>query len=261
MNGVELRAKRLFNADTGRSYIVAVDHGLSMGAKPGAEDAIAAVEKSLAGEPDGVLIAPGLLARTAHLFGRRGAPSPIVRADFLANDPMLEHYGDLHRVICTAREAVALGGDAMIMYFVFGAADGATFADNLTAIGRAAAEAHALGLPMIAEVVAWGSQAPDRRDPDLLTFGCRMAAELGADLIKTEYTGSPESMRTVIAGCPAPVMVLGGARLDSPEALYDLTRDALGAGAVGVVYGRNIWQADDPAKVGAAVRSIVHGQG
>jgi DhnA family fructose-bisphosphate aldolase class Ia len=195
MNGSELRAKRLFNADSGRSYIVAIDHGLSMGAKPGAED------------------------------------------------------------------AVAVGGDAIIMYFVFGVADGKTFVDNLTAIGRAAAEAHELGLPLIAEVVAWGSQAPDRRDPELLRFGCRIAAELGADLIKTEYTGSPESMRTVIESCPAPVMVLGGAKLDSPEALYDMTRDALSAGAVGVVYGRNIWQADDPAKVGAAVRSIVHGQG
>jgi fructose-bisphosphate aldolase, class I len=147
------------------------------------------------------------------------------------------------------------------MYFVFGVADGETFVDNLAAIGRAAAEAHELGLPLIVEVVAWGSEAPDRRDPKLLQFGCRIAAELGADLIKTEYTGSPESMRTVIEGCPAPVMVLGGAKLDSPEALYDMTRDALSAGAVGVVYGRNIWQADDPAKVGAAGRSIVHGQG
>src|SRR6266496_3481828 len=183
MTGVELRARRLFNADSGRSYIVAIDHGLSMGAKPGAEDAVAAVGRSMAGEPDGVLIAPGLLARTAHLFGRRGAASPIVRADFLNSDPMLERYGDLHRVICTPREAVTLGGDAIIMYFVFGVADGETFVDNLAAIGRAAAEAHELGLPMIAEVVAWGSEAPDRRDPELLRFGCRMAAELGADLI------------------------------------------------------------------------------
>jgi class I fructose-bisphosphate aldolase len=138
MNGVELRAKRLFNADTRRSYIVAIDHGLSMGAKPGAEDAIAAVEPSMASEPDGVLIAPGLLARAAHLFGRRGAASPIVRADFLNSGPLLERYGDLHRVICRPREAAALGGDAIIMYLVFGVADGETFVDNLTAIGRTA---------------------------------------------------------------------------------------------------------------------------
>jgi hypothetical protein len=109
-----------------------------MGAKPCAEDAIAAVEPSMAREPDGVLIAPGLLARTAHLFGRRGAASPIVRADFLNSDPLLERYGDLHRVICTPREAAELGGDAIIMYLVFGVADGETFVDNLTAIGRTA---------------------------------------------------------------------------------------------------------------------------
>jgi DhnA family fructose-bisphosphate aldolase class Ia len=219
------------------------------------------VERSLAGEPDGVLIAPGLLARSAHLFGRRRAASPIVRADFINNDPRLKDYGDLHRVICTPREAAAMGGDAVVMYLVFGAADGEKFVDNLTAIGRAAAEAHEVGLPLIAEVVAWGSQSVDRRDPDLLAFGCRIAAELGADAIKTEYTGSPETMRKIVEGCPAPVMVLGGAKLDSPDALYDMTRDALSSGAVGVVYGRNIWQADDPAKVGAAVRSIVHGTG
>jgi fructose-bisphosphate aldolase, class I len=138
MNGVELRAKRLFNADTGRSYIVAIEHGPSMGAKPGAEDAIVAVEPSMASEPDGVLIAPGLLARTAHLFGRRVTASPIVRTDFLNSDPLLERYGDLHRVICTPREAAALGGDAIIMDLVFGVADGETFVDNLTATGRTA---------------------------------------------------------------------------------------------------------------------------
>jgi class I fructose-bisphosphate aldolase len=109
MNGVELDAKRLFNADTGRSYIVAIDHGLDMGPKPGAEDAIAAVEPSMASEPDGVLIASSLLARTAHLFGRHGAASPIVRTDFLNSDPLLERYCDLHRVIYTPREAGRAG--------------------------------------------------------------------------------------------------------------------------------------------------------
>jgi DhnA family fructose-bisphosphate aldolase class Ia len=259
MSGVELRTGRLFNAGTGRSYIVAVDHGLSMGAKPGGEDAVGVVERSLASDPDGVLIAPGLLARTSHLFGRRGAAAPIVRADYLNSDPLLSSYGDQHRVVCTPRQALSIGADAIIMYFVFGVADGKTFVDNLTAIGNAANEAHEIGLPLIAEVVAWGSQAPSRRDPELLKFGCRIAAELGADIIKTEYTGSPETMRDVISGCPVPVMVLGGAKLDSPDALYDMTRDALGSGAVGVVYGRNIWQADDPAAVGKKVRDIVHG--
>jgi DhnA family fructose-bisphosphate aldolase class Ia len=75
---------------------------------------------------------------------------------------------------------------------------------------------------------------------------------------KTEYTGDSESMTRLVNGCPAPVLVLGGTRADSLDSLLATTSDALLSGAAGVVYGRNIWQADDPAEVGAAVRSLVH---
>jgi DhnA family fructose-bisphosphate aldolase class Ia len=68
-------------------------------------------------------------------------------------------------------------------------------------------------------------------------------------------------MAGLVRGCPAPVLVLGGAKADSVDALLATTRDALLAGAAGVIYGRNIWQADDPAEVGAAVRSLVHEHG
>lgn len=261
MSGVDLRLGRLFDQASGRAYIVAIDHGLALGAQPGNDHGLEIVERSLAGHPDGVLISPGLLARSARQFGHRGAASAIVRTDFIALDERLKHYGDLHRMLCTPREAAALGADAVIMYLVLGVEDGGTLADNVAAVARTAAQAHEVGLPLIAEVVAWGSQAPDRRDADLLTFGCRVAVEAGADAIKTEYTGDVESMRRLVEACPAPVTVLGGAKLDSPDELYDVTRDALGAGVAGVVYGRNIWQADDPVAVADAIRTIVHGDG
>lgn len=259
MGGADLRLKRLFGRGSGRSYIVAIDHGLTFGAQTGNDRGIEGVENSLEGQPDGVLISPGMLARTGHLFGHRGAPSPILRTDFIGNDERLKPYGDLHRVLCSPADAARLGADAVVMYCVFGVEHGDTFADNLAAVAHTTAEAHRVGLPLIAEVVNWGSQATDRRDADLLTFGARVAVEAGADAIKTEYTGDPETMRRLVDAVPAPVMVLGGAKLDSEEALLDMTRDALGAGAAGVVYGRNIWQADDPAKTGAAIRELVHG--
>lgn len=259
MKGVELRLGRLFGVRSERSYVVALDHGLMLGVQPGFEHALDVVERSLAGRPDGVLISPGLLARAAHLFGRSGAPSPIVRVDWLANDPRLASYGDRHRVVCSPREAAVLGGDAVIAYLVLGTADGAEFSDNVAAIGRLAGEAHEVGLPLIVEAVAWGTQATERQDADLLAFGCRTAVELGADAIKTEYTGDPESMRALVDGIPAPVLVLGGVRRPEPEALYEMTEAALGAGAAGVVYGRNVWQADDPVAVAERIRSLVHG--
>lgn len=258
MTGAELRMRRLFGRKSGRAYVVAIDHGMLFGVQEGSEDAIRAVERSVATDPDGLFISPGLLARTGDLLAHRGAPSPIVRLDYLTIDERTSHHGDYHRVLCTPARAAALGADAVVMYLVFGVAEGETFADNLSAIGRAVEEAHDLGLPLVAEVVAWGSQATDRQDADLLTHGARIAVEIGADMIKTEYTGDPESMTRLVNGCPAPVLVLGGTRADSLDSLLAMTSDALLSGAAGVIYGRNIWQADDPAEVGAAVRSLVH---
>jgi fructose-bisphosphate aldolase, class I len=258
MGGSELRMRRLCQKDSGRAYVVAIDHGMLLGVQVGSEDAVGAVERCLATEPDGLLISPGLLARTSHLFAYRGAPSPIVRLDFLTIHEYTRCYGDRHRLLCSPKQAAALGADAVVMYLMFGAAEGETFAANLSAIAHAAEQAHELGLAFIAEVVAWGSQAESRQDPDLLSFGSRVAAEVGADAVKTEYTGDLESMARLVAGCPAPVLVLGGAKVDSVDALLDTTRDALRAGVSGVIYGRNIWQADDPLRVGGAVRSLVH---
>ena len=258
MSGAELRAGRLFDRETGRAYVVAIDHGMLFGVQEGSEDAVAAVERCLATEPDGLFISPGLFARTGHLFAYRGAASPIVRLDFLTIHEHTKPYGDRHRILCSPQQAAALGADAVVMYLMFGAAEGETFAGNLSAIAEATEEAHALGLAVIVEAVGWGSKAKSGPDPELLTFGCRLGAEIGADVIKTEYTGDPDSMGRLVAGCPVPVMVLGGAKVDSVDALLGSTRNALQAGASGVIYGRNIWQADDPLRVGEAVRALVH---
>jgi DhnA family fructose-bisphosphate aldolase class Ia len=256
--GAELRAERLFDRESGRSFIVAFDHGLSLRVPPEAGRPMKIVENVVAGEPDGVLIAPGLLERSAHLFAFRGAPLPIVRADFIHMDERVKYLGDRHRVVCTPRDALALGAEAMVMYLVFGPEDGDVFADNVRAIGETAREAHRAGIPLIVESVLWGSRATDRRDPDLLAYVCRMAAELGADVIKTEYTGDPETMAGVIEGCPVPVLTLGGSR-SGPEEAIEAARDAVGAGARGIVFGRNVWQADDPSKMSARLREAVHG--
>jgi DhnA family fructose-bisphosphate aldolase class Ia len=259
MDGAEVRLGRLFGRESGRSFIVAIDHGLASGALPGAEDAPGAVERLVSCDPDGVLLSPGMMARAGHLFAFRGASSPLVRGDFLILDQRLEDLGEQHRVLCTPEEAASMGADAITMFLVLGAEEGSMFADNARAVARAAREAHRVGIPLIVETVLWGSRITDRRDPDLLTLGCRMAAELGADAIKTEYTGDPQTMKPVVEGCPAPVLVLGGPRMDSEEDLLTATEGAISAGVRGVVYGRNIWQADDPRRVSAGIRKILHG--
>lgn len=249
----------MFGKESGRSFIAAFDHGLTTRVPPQAGRPIEIVERTISCEPDGILVSPGMLDRAGHLFAFRGAPVPLVRSDFLLNDERLKDLGEQHRVLCSPADAAALGAGGIVMFLIFGVETGEMFADNARAVAEGAREAHRLGLPLIVETVLWGSRITDSRDPDMLAFGCRMAAELGADAIKTEYTGDPETMAPVIEGCGVPVLTLGGPKTDSEDELVQTTREAMEAGARGVVYGRNVWQAEDPIRVSASLREVIHG--
>jgi len=249
---------RLFNRETGRSFITAIDHGVTLGVPQGAERVLETIEQVIEGQPDAILVSPGILDKASHLFAHRGAPAPIVRSDFIINHPFVD-IGEGYRQLITPAEALALGAEAMVMFLMVGAKEGSMFADNVRAVATTAQEAHRIGLPLIVEAVLWGTRVENKRDPEMLAFGSRMAIELGADAIKTEYTGDPKSMAALIEACPAPVLVLGGVKSDSPTAFIEATRHAMDAGARGVIYGRNVWQADDPVAISHQLREIIHG--
>jgi putative autoinducer-2 (AI-2) aldolase len=107
------------------------------------------------------------------------------------------------------------------------------------------------GIPVLA-VTAVGREMT--RDARYLALACRIAAELGAHLVKTYYC---EGFQEVVGGCPVPVVIAGGKKLPERDALQ-LAYDAVHAGAVGVDMGRNIFQSDSPVAMIRAVRSIVH---
>src|SRR5215210_4854373 len=81
VSGAEIRLGQLFDAETGRSFIAAFDHGLTLGPKPGSENVLDGLARIIEGAPDGILISPGTMKVGGHLFAFHGAPVPIVRAD------------------------------------------------------------------------------------------------------------------------------------------------------------------------------------
>ena len=85
MNGAEIRLGQLFDRESGRSFIAAFDHGLTLGPKSGSEDVIGNLRRIIDGNPDGILISPGVMKIAGELFAFRGAPVPIVRADWIYN--------------------------------------------------------------------------------------------------------------------------------------------------------------------------------
>jgi DhnA family fructose-bisphosphate aldolase class Ia len=259
LSGYELRLGRLFNGKTGRSFITAFDHAVTLGVPEGGEDALGTLGKIIEGGPDAVLVSPGMLNKAGHMFADRNAPAPIVRCDFIINHPYLNDLGEGYRKICSAEQAARLGADAVVMFLMVGAGHCELFKENVTALTEMAEAAHNVGLPLIVESVLWGTRIENKKDPEMLAFGARMAVELGADAIKTEYTGDAASMKDIIESCPAPVLLLGGTKSSDPEALWQGTRNAIDVGAKGVIYGRNVWQQDDTVAVSRRLRDIIHG--
>lgn len=268
MDGASLRLNRLFDRESGRAFITAFDHGITLGPKPGSEDALGVLAKIVDAGPDGILISPGTMKVGAHLFGFRGAPAPIVRADWIYNPDVFKGLpsrlqdpaqGEHYRVVLSPAAALEMGADAITMFLIVGTHEGREFADNVRDLALAGEQASKAGIPLIVESVLWGTRMDDQRDAELLALAARMSAELGADAIKTTFTGDTETMRQVVDGCPIPVLVLGGVRSPDPAPVLDATRKALEAGAKGVVYGRNVWQAEDPARMCRMLREVIHG--
>ena len=94
-------------------------------------------------------------------------------------------------------------------------------------------------------------------DPKIVAHVARIGAELGADVVKTVYTGDSESFRTVVEGCPVPIVIAGGPQANNDKELLEMVKGAIDAGAVGVSMGRNIFQHSNPENITKAISNII----
>jgi DhnA family fructose-bisphosphate aldolase class Ia len=132
--------------------------------------------------------------------------------------------------------------------------------DSVPRAQKLAADATRYGLPFLGEPIPGGFSRTDMRSPEVIAAGARIAAESGADFVKTFYTGDAASMRLVVEYASVPVVILGGGKKDTLRELYQEVYDAvMVAGCAGVAIGNNIWRADDPAAVTRGLAAIVHG--
>jgi fructose-bisphosphate aldolase/2-amino-3,7-dideoxy-D-threo-hept-6-ulosonate synthase len=105
-----------------------------------------------------------------------------------------------------------------------------------------------------------GKNVPDGHDPEVVKLSARVGAELGADIIKTNYTGDPDTFKEVVDGCPVPVVIAGGPKVETEEDLFRMVKDAVSVGGAGVAMGRNIFQAKNPQLMTCAISELVHNQ-
>jgi DhnA family fructose-bisphosphate aldolase class Ia len=233
-----LRMRRLFRADR-RLLLVAMDHAAFMGPADGLD--LPTMRAVVRAGADAVMTTYGTARRVAAQPGVLGQAALVLSLDVHAPEPDEQ-----------VRNAVRLGADSVKVLAASG--DLAQW----TALQRYALSCERWGMPLQAEVIPGGFDQPDQHTPRNIASVCRQAAEMGADYVKTFYTGDAESMRRVVEGASVPVIILGGERSGDDDSLVSHVREALSAGVAGVAFGRNIWSHPDPAAMTARLVEVVH---
>jgi fructose-bisphosphate aldolase/2-amino-3,7-dideoxy-D-threo-hept-6-ulosonate synthase len=148
-----------------------------------------------------------------------------------------------------------MGADAVSVHINLGSE---TEAEQLEILGCVSERCDFWGMPLVAMMYPRGKNIPNSNDVSVVAHAARAGAELGADIIKTNYTGDPESFRKVVDGCPVPVVIAGGPKTETDMEFLQMIEGAMEAGARGVAIGRNVFQHEDPTKMTQAISSIVH---
>jgi DhnA family fructose-bisphosphate aldolase class Ia len=257
VTGKEIRLSKLFD-NGNRAVVVAIDHGQTFGPMEGLVDYPAAAGRLKAA--DAVLLAPQMVRFTGDLFVGRSSPAMIVRLNWNTIHCEPWQYQEARIVkACSAAAAARGGADVLLASLTLKTGSEAHDAENVRLFAALAEEAAELGMPLIGEVFpAGGLRSRPDEFHDYVKKCCRIICELGADAIKTFYTG--DRFAEVVEGTPIPVFALGAEKLPRQIDALNLAAQSVAAGARGVVYGRNVLQADRPSDFLAGLKDVVQGR-
>ncbi|WP_407355404.1 2-amino-3,7-dideoxy-D-threo-hept-6-ulosonate synthase [Methanolobus sp. WCC5] len=248
--GKSVRMERIFDRNTGNTIIIPMDHGVGAGPIKGIIDLPAAVNKVAEGGANAVLGHMGLPKHGHRGYGRDvGLIIHLSASTSLGPDPN-------HKVLVTdIEEAIKVGADAVSIHVNVGADDEAEMLQDMGYVARKCDE---WGMPLLAMMYPRGPKVMSEHDVEYVKHAARIGSELGADIVKTNYTGDIDTFKEVVNGCPVPVVIAGGPRMDTERQLLEMIYDSLQAGGKGVAIGRNVFQSDDPTKLVSDISKIVH---
>ncbi len=248
--GKAIRLERIIDRRTGRTVIVPMDHGMSLGPIKGLVDMSETVDRIAEGGANAVLGHIGLPLYGHRRYGRDiGLILHLSASTSLAPDP------DNKVLITPVEDAIRMGADAVSVHINIGAA---TESEMLSNLGMVSSRCREWGMPLLAMMYPRGAKALPENLKENIKIASRAAAEAGVDIVKTSYTGDIDSFREVTRGCPVPVVVAGGPRMSTPRELLQMVYESIEAGAAGVAMGRNVFQAEDVCSMVRAIALVVH---
>jgi DhnA family fructose-bisphosphate aldolase class Ia len=247
-SGKKIRLRRVLGNPAKRALIVAFDHALVLGPIPGTEEPLNKIRAFAEADADSILVNLGLVRQLTSSPLDFHLPPIIARIDWTTVWSVMQSggRGDMRSsLIARPEDALRQGADAVLTYMVVGTGDADFEAKEIARTADVARECERVGIPFIVESLARGKQVDNPGDPKWLNLHTRMAVELGADAVKTDYSGNVQTMRSVISGCPIPILVLGGSRQGSDQDALSVVRQVVDSGAAGVFFGRNVFQSEN----------------
>ncbi|MFQ5721489.1 MAG: 3-hydroxy-5-phosphonooxypentane-2,4-dione thiolase [Candidatus Aminicenantales bacterium] len=242
--GLKNRLSRIIKPSTGRTVMLAVDHGYFLGPTTKLENARKTIEPLLP-YADALMLTRGILRTSVNpeasipVVLRVSGGTSIIGKD-LANE----------EITTSMEEAVRLNASAVALSIFVGTD---YEHQTLTNLAKLVDKGMELGIPVLA-VTAVGKEL-GKRDVRFLSLSCRIAAELGASFVKTYYC---DQFEKVVESCPVPLVIAGGPKLETELDALKMAHEAIQKGAVGVDMGRNIWQSEFPVPMIKAVRALIH---
>lgn len=224
-----------------------MDHGVTVGPIQGLTNMQNTVTQLTQGGADAVLVNRGI-AKTVDTQNT-GLIIHLSGITLLCPEPNNKTQ------ISTVKDAVRLGADAVSVHVNVGAKNEQNM---LATLGKVACECDDYGMPLLAMMYPRGPNIKDPHNVEVVAHAARLGAELGADIIKTNYTGNPETFKQVVDSCPVPVIIAGGAKIDTTKDLLQMVKDSITAGGAGLSIGRNVFQHENPKNITKALCGIVH---
>ncbi len=256
MSGIDLRIKRLFSGK--KSLVIsALDHVMEYGDQPGIEDSARAIRNCMG--TDALLMSRFMLRRNTDLMGDANAPLPVVRINWSSSFYYpLDYRTGYTRIATSVDDAVEAGAHAVICsLFLEEKGNEKLETENAAVFSEVVRQKERLGIPLIGEcyVVEHKELSADQLHAKVKRV-TRVMAELGADLIKCFFTG--ERFHEVVENLPVPVFTIGAEKLPSDVAVLEKARGSVLQGARGIIFGRNIFMAQNPRALITALGEVMN---
>jgi fructose-bisphosphate aldolase/2-amino-3,7-dideoxy-D-threo-hept-6-ulosonate synthase len=245
VSGLQIRMDRILRK--GKMLCIPMDHGISNGPIEGLENPTSIIQRCELRGLTSIIINKGIL---------KSLPKPTrigVLVHFSASTS-LSTAPNRKMLTGSVEEALRLGADGVSLHINVG---GKEEPEMLEQLGKIADDCHKWNMPLLAMMYPRGENIKNPHDPEIVGHVARIGAELGADIVKTLYTGDIDSFSKIVKSTPVPVVIAGGPKAKTDADVLQMTEDAMKAGAKGVTYGRNIFAHKNPDQVVEALAGII----